>query len=112
MTELSDELLVAYVDGQLARKQTRAVDQVLEYDDVLAARVDALKCAHARLEAAFEAVLAGEEAEISAVPVTRPDGLWVSWRTVKIVAAGLGLIAAFGLAVAGYGWPLSLPGLG
>ncbi len=26
MTELSDELLVAYVDGQLARKQTRAVD--------------------------------------------------------------------------------------
>jgi anti-sigma factor RsiW len=39
MTELSDELLVAYVDGQLARKQTRAIDKVLEQDDVLDARV-------------------------------------------------------------------------
>ena len=28
MTELSDELLVAYVDGQLARKQTLAVDRL------------------------------------------------------------------------------------
>ena len=30
MTELSDELLVAYVDGQLARKQLRAVEKVLD----------------------------------------------------------------------------------
>ena len=30
MTELSDELLVAYVDGQLVREQTRAVDKVLD----------------------------------------------------------------------------------
>jgi anti-sigma factor RsiW len=30
MTELSDELLVAYVDGQLARQQSSAVDRVLE----------------------------------------------------------------------------------
>ena len=42
MTELSDELLVAYVDGQLARKQTQAVDKVLEQDDVIAKRVYAL----------------------------------------------------------------------
>ena len=60
MTELSDELLVAYVDGQLARDQTRAVDKVLDQDDVVARRVEALKQAHSRFEFAFEAILAGE----------------------------------------------------
>jgi anti-sigma factor RsiW len=112
MTELSDDLLVAYVDGQLARKQTRAVEQVLDQDDVLAARVDALKHAHARLEAAFEAILAGEEAEVSAVSVPEVDGLVISWRAVKVTLAAVGIAAAVALAVAGYGWPLSLPGLG
>ena len=29
MTELSDELLVAYVDGQLARAQTKGILKVL-----------------------------------------------------------------------------------
>ena len=111
MTELSDELLVAYVDGQLARKQTRAVDKVLDQDDVLAARVDALKHAHARLEAAFEAILAGEEMDVSNVSVPQVDGVVVSWRTVKVALAALGLAAAVALAVAGYGWPVSLPGL-
>ena len=71
MTELSDELLVAYVDGQLARKQIRAVEKVLDQDDVIAARVDALKHAHARLEAAFEAILAGEEMDVSAASAPR-----------------------------------------
>lgn len=112
MTELSDDLLVAYVDGQLARKQTRAVELVLDQDDVLAARVDALKHAHARLEAAFEAILAGEEAEVSAITVPEVDGLVVSWHTVKITLAALAIAAAAALAIAGYGWPISLPGLG
>ena len=104
MTELSDELLVAYVDGQLARKQTRAVDAVLDQDDVLAARVDALKHAHARLEAAFEAILAGEEMDVSATPNVRQDGFWISWFAVKVAAAGLGIAAALALAVASYAW--------
>lgn len=106
MTELSDELLVAYVDGQLARKQTRAVDGVLDQDDVLAARVDALKHAHARLEAAFEAILAGEEMDVSSVTVAREDGFWISWRAVKVVGASLGIAAALAFAIAGYGWLL------
>jgi anti-sigma factor RsiW len=109
MTELSDELLVAYVDGQLARKQTRAVDKVLDQDDVLAARVEALKHAHARLEAAFEAVLAGEEAEVSAASAPVQEGLVIPWGVAKTAFAGLGLAAALALAVAGYGWPLILP---
>ncbi|MEM8574809.1 MAG: hypothetical protein AAGF48_09255 [Pseudomonadota bacterium] len=113
MTELSDELLVAYVDGQLARKQTRAIDKVLEQDDVLDARVTALKHAHARLEAAFEAILAGEEAEISSVVAPPPeDGFWVPWRTFKIAAASMGIVIAVGLAALGYGWPLTVPGVG
>jgi anti-sigma factor RsiW len=109
MTELSDELLVAYVDGQLARKQTRAVKKVLDQDDVLAARVEALKHAHARLEAAFEAILAGEEADVSAVSAPVEHGLLIPRGAVKMALAGLGIAAALALAVAGYGWPLSLP---
>jgi len=111
MTELSDELLVAYVDGQLARKQTRAVEKVLDQDDILAARVEALKHAHARLEAAFEAVLAGEEAEVSAASAPAQEGLVIPWGVARTAFAGLGLVAALALAVAGYGWPLSLPNL-
>jgi anti-sigma factor RsiW len=111
MTELSDELLVAYVDGQLARKQTRAVEKVLDQDDVIAARVDALKAAHARLEAAFEAILAGEEADVSAVSAPQEEGIWIEWRIAKIALAGIGIVAALILAIAGYGWPLAIPGL-
>jgi anti-sigma factor RsiW len=111
MTELSDELLVAYVDGQLARKQTRAVDKVLEQDDIIAARVDALKHAHARLEAAFEAILAGEEMDVSAASVPAEEGIFIEWRTAKRALAGIGIVAALLLAAAGYGWPVWIPGL-
>jgi anti-sigma factor RsiW len=110
MTELSDELLVAYVDGQLARKQTLAVDKVLEQDDVIARRVVALKDAHSRLEAAFEAILAGEEADAIATPVPRARGLFISWSA--LVQGGLattGIVVALVLLFAGFGWPLTVP---
>jgi anti-sigma factor RsiW len=68
MTELSDELLVAYVDGQLARDQSKAVERVLEHDEVAAQRVEAMQAAHSRLEAAFEAMLANELSAMTAVP--------------------------------------------
>jgi anti-sigma factor RsiW len=108
MTELSDELLVAYVDGQLARKQAGAVDKVLEQDDILARRVYALKDAHSRLEAAFEAILAGEQADAETQPVPYGPGLFIPRDTIVktgFAAAGIGLI------VAGYGWPLAMPNL-
>ncbi len=110
MTELSDELLVAYVDGQLARKQTLAVDKVLEQDDVIARRVAALKDAHGRLEAAFDAILAGEEADAVAQPVPRSGGLFISWGA--LVQGGLataGICLALALLVAGFGWAPALP---
>jgi anti-sigma factor RsiW len=110
MTELSDDLLVAYVDGQLARKQTSAVEKVLEQDDVIARRVDALKDAHSRLEAAFEAILTGEEVEVAPPPAPPGPGFFVPWATAaKVGLAGTGLIAALVLAMAGYGWPLVMP---
>jgi anti-sigma factor RsiW len=110
MTELSDELLVAYVDGQLARKQTLAVDKVREQDDVIARRVEALKDAHSRLEAAFEAILAGEEADAVAQPAPRAPGLFISWSALVqggLATAGIGV--ALVLLGAGFGWPLSMP---
>ena len=110
MTELSDDLLVAYVDGQLARKQTRAVDKVLDQDDVIAARVEALKQAHNRLEAAFEAILAGEEMDVSAVSAPEPERTLSEWRVGKVALAGAGIAVALVLAAVGYGWPLSFPG--
>jgi anti-sigma factor RsiW len=110
MTELSDELLVAYVDGQLARNQSRAVEKVLEQDDVIARRVHALKNAHSRIEAAFEAILAGEEAIVEPPRDPPGPGIFITWRNAaKIGLAGEGLVAALVLAIAGYGWPLVLP---
>ena len=110
MTELSDELLVAYVDGQLAHRQALAVDKVLEHDDVIAKRVAALKDAHTRLEAAFEAILAGEEAEAIAQPVPQMPGVFIPWSSLVqggIATAGIG--AALLLLAFGFGWPLSMP---
>jgi anti-sigma factor RsiW len=103
MTELSDGLLVAYVDGQLARRQSSAVEKVLEQDDIIARRVVALKDAHSRLEAAFEAILAGEEAEVAA-PEPLPAGFYVTWRMAMAVGlAGAGIAAAALLALGGSG---------
>jgi anti-sigma factor RsiW len=109
MTELSDELLVAYVDGQLVREQTRAVDKVLEHDDVVARRVEALKDAHGRFESAFEAILAGELIEILAVPVLPPRVKRKSGNGLaKIGSAVVGIGIALAALVGGYGRPLVL----
>jgi anti-sigma factor RsiW len=110
MTELSDELLVAYVDGQLARKQTQAVEKVLEQDDVIAKRVHALKDAHRRLEAAFEAILAGEEEDALARVTPQPPGVFIAWATLaKVGLASAGLAASVVMLLAGFGWPLTAP---
>ncbi|MGE3528316.1 MAG: anti-sigma factor [Methyloceanibacter sp.] len=107
MTELSDELLVAYVDGQLADKQSSAIEKVLAQDDVIARRVAALKQAHRKLEAAFDAILAGEEDAAASHPVPPSPGLLIPWATlVKAGLAAAGILLAAGLFIAGFGWPL------
>lgn len=110
MTELSDDLLVAYVDGQLADKQTHAVAKVLEQDDVLARRVHALQDAHGRLEAAFEAILAGEELEVAPPPAPPRAGFFVPWSiAVKAGLAGTGIVAASIFLIATFGLPRAVP---
>jgi anti-sigma factor RsiW len=110
VSELSDDLLVAYVDGQLAPKQARAVDRVLEQDDVLAKRVAALKKAHKRLEAAFDAILAGEEAELASHPMPQERGFFVSWSALAQASlATAGMLLAGTMLLAGFGWPLKMP---
>jgi anti-sigma factor RsiW len=110
MTELSDDLLVAFVDRQLEQKQTSALKRVLAQDDVIARRVGTLKDAHRRLEAAFEAILAGEEADAVAQPVPRAPGLFIARETLlKGGIAAAGIVIAAGLLLAGYGWPLAAP---
>jgi anti-sigma factor RsiW len=111
MTELSDELLVAYVDGQLARAQTKAVEKVLKQDEVIARRVDALKEAHSRFESAFEAILAGELNEITLradpyVRTTEPVAAQAKGRPIASV-----VLIAILAALAGYAVPIILPEL-
>ena len=108
MTELSDELLVAYVDGQLQRAQSLAIEKVLEQDAVLAARVDALREARTRLELAFDAILSGAVGDVmAAVPIPPPRPVvprQTGLTKIGIAVAGVGLVLA--ALVAGYGWPL------
>jgi anti-sigma factor RsiW len=111
MTELSDELLVAYVDGQLARAQTKAVEKVLKQDEVIARRVDALKEAHSRFESAFEAILAGELNEITLradpyVRTTEPVAAQAKGRPIASV-----VLIAILAGLAGYAVPIILPEL-
>jgi len=110
MTELSDDLLVAYIDRRLADKQTSALEKVLAQDDVVARRLVTLKDAHRRLETAFEAILAGEEADAADQPIPRAPGLFIARETlVKGGIAATGIVIAAALLFAGYGWPLAAP---
>ena len=48
MTELSDELLMAYIDGQLDKPQASVVSQIVKRDQVLAERVHRLQDSQAK----------------------------------------------------------------
>lgn len=53
----SDELLVAYLDGELEPEQHRLIADQIQTDPDLAARLDALHCADMPFKAAFDSVL-------------------------------------------------------
>lgn len=113
MTELSDDLLVAYADGQLARDQSVAVKRVVDSDEVAAQRVEALKQVCEHMEHAFDAMLVDEPVEeenqpespypltgaaaMKAAPLSeapaRPAPLF-GWQVMAAAAAGLVLLGA------------------
>ena len=55
MTEISDEMLSAYLDGELDAETARRVDAALTADPALAARIAALDAVNRRLRPAFSA---------------------------------------------------------
>jgi anti-sigma factor RsiW len=54
MSQVSDELLVAYLDGQLGTPQAQSVERMVAADEALLARVERLKQAQAYLIQTFE----------------------------------------------------------
>lgn len=101
MTELSDELLIAYVDGQLAKDQSLAVEKVLQNDDVAAQRVEAMRAAHTRLEAAFDAMLASEAVSLASVQeAALPEETNTGNESAFAVLRRRGAIAVIGGAIA------------
>lgn len=99
MTELNDELLVAYVDGQLAKDQSKAIERVLQEDEVAAQRVEALRAANVHLENAFDAMLAGEPIP---VPIEASEAA-IGKRSIlsAIKRAGIFIWVGFGCLIAG-----------
>ncbi len=108
MTELNDELLVAYVDGQLAEDQSKAIERVLEEDQVAAQRVEVLRAANAHLETAFEAMIDGEPIPVSGVEAEISAQVSPRRRTVggvlrrSLLFAWVGFGCLLGGAAAGY----------
>ncbi len=108
MSELNDELLVAYADGQLADNQSRAVERVLEADQVAARRVESLRAASAQLEAAFEAMLGDEPLAPAAAGSAAFADIRPAWRRLMqrlrmarfVIGVGVGCL--LGGAAAGY----------
>ena len=62
MTQLADELLVSYTDGQMSAAQADAVRSVLDSDPETAARVNALEVTRQHLAEAFAAMLPADYA--------------------------------------------------
>lgn len=56
-TPPSDELLVAYLDGELDPKQRQVIDNLLGIDPAMTARVEQLKRGHLSFKSAFDSVL-------------------------------------------------------
>jgi anti-sigma factor RsiW len=105
MTELSDELLVAYVDGQLDRPQAATLARLLGEDEELVRRVRRLQQTQARLMDSFatmqrnmecgalEDMLSHSEARTETIAVAL--GASARWGAVAALVA-VGAVGGFG----------------
>ncbi len=82
MTQLSDEILIAYGDGELGEAQTRVVDEVFAADRVTYAQFQRLQSTSQRLSKAFSSML---QAEAKQVAIDRASNIPV--QAEKLVAA-------------------------
>lgn len=118
-TPVSDELLVAYLDGELEARQHRLIADQVSTNPALAARVEALQCADLPFKAAFEAMLDQAPSErlqamLKALPPVQAPAL--SRRRFLAVAAGFavaGVVAdrvfmSWPRAESGQGWRASV----
>jgi anti-sigma factor RsiW len=96
----SDEMLVAFIDGELDAGEQRAMEDLLEKDPALAARLELLAGSPPPLQGAFDALL--EEAPVTkmkerlALSTARPKSEPLYTRR-GLIAASIALIA-FGVA--------------
>ncbi len=96
----SDEMLVAFLDGELDGAEQKAMEELLEKDPALAARLELLAGSPPPLHGAFDALL--EEAPLArmaerlAQSSTRPKAEPMYTRR-SLIAASIGLVA-FGVA--------------
>lgn len=115
----SDELLVAYLDGELDDARRRLIADQVCNDPVLASRIEALQCADLPFKVAFDSLLAQAPAErlhamLNALPPTQVATL--SRRRFLAMAAGFAVagVAADRLfmrlthAESGQGWRASV----
>lgn len=93
-TPPSDELLVAYLDGELEPEQRQLIDNQLHDDPAITARLEHLKCGDLPFKTAFDSVLDQAPAErlqamLKALPPTQAPAL--SRRSFLAVAASFAL---------------------
>lgn len=94
MTRLSDELLAAYVDGQLDTPQATAVGRLMREDPEVSGRVRRLRETQARLVEAFGGMMehgpaAGVDPAIRREIAEAHPGPGLSFKTIAIIGSAL-----------------------
>lgn len=113
-TPPSDELLVAYLDGELDPGQRQLIDNLLGIDPAVTARVEQLKRGHLPFKAAFDSVLdqaptARLQAMLDALPPAPVQAL--SRRRFLAVAASFAVVGVVADRLF-MTWPRPEPGSG
>ncbi len=114
VTPVSDESLVAYLDGELPAEERRALDETLGRDPALKARLDRLAAGSPRFREAFDLLLQGApadrlqallaKAESAAAAGRAPASRWNRQRAAIAAAIVLFLTGA----AVGVGVPLAV----
>jgi anti-sigma factor RsiW len=103
MTELSDELLMAYIDGQLDKPQASVVNQLLRRDENLARRVRRLQESQGKFLGLFGALVRESAAvapRVSARPSSSAGGDMGLTDRAGLVTTGIAaLLVIFGASV-------------